>query len=88
MKKSLLLFALSTVLCSYPIMADTPAGQKTAESGKKYEPKNYDHLLGHVEGLNDDLLKMHFKLYRVCQQYQQPPAKDSGAQRFGKKSHA
>ena len=30
----------------------------------KYEARNFDHLLGHVEGLNDDLLKMHFKLYQ------------------------
>lgn len=30
----------------------------------KYEAQNFDSLLGHVEGLNDDLLKMHFKLYQ------------------------
>lgn len=29
-----------------------------------YEAKNYDHLLGKVNGLNDELLKMHFKLYQ------------------------
>jgi Fe-Mn family superoxide dismutase len=30
----------------------------------QYEAKNFDHLIGHVDGLNDDLLKMHFKLYQ------------------------
>lgn len=35
-----------------------------AEAPKKYEPKNFDNLLGHVDGLNDELLKMHFKLYQ------------------------
>lgn len=30
---------------------------------EKYQVKNYDHLLGKINGLNDDLLKMHFKLY-------------------------
>lgn len=30
----------------------------------EYTAKNFDHLLGKVEGINDDLLKMHFKLYQ------------------------
>lgn len=29
-----------------------------------YEAKDFSNLLGKVEGLNDDLLKMHFKLYQ------------------------
>ncbi len=29
----------------------------------QYEAKNYDHLLGKITGLDDSLLKMHFKLY-------------------------
>lgn len=29
----------------------------------KYEVKNYDHLIGNIPGLDDALLKMHFKLY-------------------------
>jgi Fe-Mn family superoxide dismutase len=29
-----------------------------------YVPKNYDHLLGNVNGLDDALLKMHFTLYQ------------------------
>lgn len=31
---------------------------------QKYTAKNYDHLLGNVPGLDDDLLSMHFKLYQ------------------------
>lgn len=30
----------------------------------KYEAKNYDYLIGNVAGLDDNLLKMHFKLYQ------------------------
>lgn len=30
----------------------------------KYEAKNFDPLIGHIDGLNDDLLKMHIKLYQ------------------------
>ena len=29
-----------------------------------YEAKNFDYLLGKVDGLDDSLLKMHFKLYQ------------------------
>lgn len=29
----------------------------------KYQVKNFDHLLGKITGLDDSLLKMHFKLY-------------------------
>ncbi|MBA3815560.1 MAG: superoxide dismutase [Parachlamydiaceae bacterium] len=29
----------------------------------KYEVKNFDHLIGNISGLDDALLKMHFKLY-------------------------
>lgn len=35
-----------------------------AEAPQKYEAQNFDKLLGNVEGLNDELLKMHFKLYQ------------------------
>jgi len=31
---------------------------------QKYEAKNFDHLIGKITGLDDDLLKMHFKLYQ------------------------
>jgi superoxide dismutase, Fe-Mn family len=29
-----------------------------------YQAKNFDHLLGKIQGLDDALLKMHFKLYQ------------------------
>lgn len=35
-----------------------------AQPPKKYEPKDFEYLIGHVPGLNDDLIKMHFKLYQ------------------------
>lgn len=35
-----------------------------ADIQEKYEAKNFDHLIGKINGLNDDLLKMHFKLYQ------------------------
>lgn len=31
---------------------------------KQYKEKDFDSLLGKIQGLNDDLLKMHFKLYK------------------------
>lgn len=36
----------------------------TVITEKKYEAKNFDHLLGNIAGLDDALLKMHFKLYQ------------------------
>ncbi len=48
-------FFLLLTFASFGLYADAP---------KKYEAKNFDKLIGHVEGLNDDLLKMHFKLYQ------------------------
>lgn len=35
-----------------------------AEGPQAYQAKNYDYLIGKVQGLNEDLLKMHFKLYQ------------------------
>lgn len=55
MKKSLFLFSMGMLLS---------LAQIQAADGQKYEAKNYDGLLGKVDGLNDDLLKMHFKLYQ------------------------
>lgn len=37
-------------------------GAPPLASQQEYQPKNYDHLLG-MPGFNNDLLKMHFKLY-------------------------
>jgi len=57
MKKVILsLFGLAACLSADLVAEATPM--------KKYEAQNFDKLLGHVEGLNDDLLKMHFKLYQ------------------------
>lgn len=35
----------------------------TTSEATKYQVKNFDHLLGKIKGLDDSLLKMHFKLY-------------------------
>lgn len=58
-------FAALLCLCavSIPLSAAEPS-QSSSQSLRKYEPKNYDNLIGNIEGLNDDLLKMHFKLYQ------------------------
>jgi len=44
--------------------ASTAAQTSNTSSLKTYKEKNYDHLIGNVPGLNDDLLKMHLKLYK------------------------
>jgi|688.fasta_scaffold06861_18 Fe-Mn family superoxide dismutase len=54
MKKWLLM--LSVAFATFTIQ-----NGMTAET--KYEAKNYNHLLGKIKGLDDNLLKMHFKLY-------------------------
>jgi superoxide dismutase, Fe-Mn family len=37
--------------------------KQSSTSPASYQIKNFNHLIGNVAGLNDDLLKMHFKLY-------------------------
>lgn len=54
--KKLLMTAL--MLCTIPLL------QAESPPVKKYEALNFDNLLGNVDGLNDDLLKTHFKLYQ------------------------
>ena len=44
--------------------AENPSNVAAPVSLKKYEAKNYDRLLGKIKGLDDDLLRMHFKLYQ------------------------
>lgn len=39
------------------------AQEKIPDNGK-YTAKNYDYLIGTIDGLDDDLLTMHFKLYQ------------------------
>ncbi|WP_148265739.1 superoxide dismutase [Parachlamydia acanthamoebae] len=51
-------------ICLMMGVAQMAMGDETASSTKKYEVRDFDHLLGKVKGLNDDLLKMHFKLYQ------------------------
>lgn len=38
--------------------------QEAEIKDKKYQAKNFDHLLGKIKGLDDALLQMHFKLYQ------------------------
>lgn len=50
------LFAFVTIL---------QPGLSAADQGKiKYEAKNFDYLVGKIPGLNDDLIRMHLKLYQ------------------------
>lgn len=57
---------LSLAACLHTLQAVEPE-QKTAEvhsqTQTKYQVKNFDHLIGNIQGLDDALLKMHFKLY-------------------------
>lgn len=40
-------------------------GLSAADQGRvKYEAKNFDYLVGKIPGLNDDLIRMHLKLYQ------------------------
>jgi Fe-Mn family superoxide dismutase len=52
------------LLCQQLIFAQTQLVFGPAQELGRYEAKNYDHLLGKVAGINDELLKMHFKLYQ------------------------
>lgn len=57
---------MKRVILSFLSLAACLSATLVAENAplKKYEAQNFDKLLGHVDGLNDDLLKMHFKLYQ------------------------
>jgi superoxide dismutase, Fe-Mn family len=67
MKKMLLLQACLTIgLTVLPLHAVEIENKEKLSSEPTlapYKAKNYDHLLGKIKGLNDALLKMHFKLY-------------------------
>ena len=68
MKKSMILpTVLSFGLCLQGLQSaeqeNEPAVNATTLPSSKYQAKNYDHLIGNVKGLDDSLLKMHFKLY-------------------------
>jgi superoxide dismutase, Fe-Mn family len=59
------------VLCSFGLCCQLVHGaesdKKTNEvqslAANKYQVKNFDHIIGKIEGVDDSLLKMHFKLY-------------------------
>lgn len=59
--KQLMMSGLTTLLLFFSQTAS--AQQAVAQAPVKYEAKNFNHLLGKIEGLDDNLLKMHFKLY-------------------------
>ncbi len=65
MKKYIFLLGLSAALVgtqTCPAIDTKPA--QSQPTLQKYEPKNFDSLLGNVQGLDDALLEMHFKLYK------------------------
>lgn len=66
MNKSIVLqTALSFGLCLQTLQAlETETKFPVATSiNVRYQAKNFDHLIGKISGLDDSLLKMHFKLY-------------------------
>ena len=58
-----LLFLCTCLSLSFAVHADAPQAMQTETAPINYQVKNFDHLLGNVQGLDDSLLKMHFKLY-------------------------
>lgn len=60
MKNFILFFAILSLFC-HPLRAKEAA--VATPPPPKYQVKNYDYLLGQISGLDDALLKMHFKLY-------------------------
>lgn len=65
MQRSILLSSIACIgLSLNALSAEEAAKQPATEVIEfQYQVKNYDHLLGNVKGLDDALLKMHFKLY-------------------------
>jgi superoxide dismutase, Fe-Mn family len=59
MKKGIFVFATFALLLSTSLFAAPDFKSQTP-----YEAKNYDNLIGKITGLDDSLLKMHFKLYQ------------------------
>jgi Fe-Mn family superoxide dismutase len=69
MNNSLMPLVLASMLAWSPLSnaaeaAVPTATATTAPQQQQYSAKNFDDLIGKVPGLNDDLLKMHFKLYQ------------------------
>ena len=66
MKKLLFFPAFVSIgLSVCPLQAAEPEPKEASGSVSttQYQAKNFDHLLGKIKGLDDALLKMHFKLY-------------------------
>jgi Fe-Mn family superoxide dismutase len=64
--KTFLSFLVPVGLCAISLNAVEPENkEKTSLESTipSYKPKNFNHLLGNVKGLDDSLLTMHFKLY-------------------------
>lgn len=66
MKRPLLFSAVLTLgICLQGLQAAQQEAkfQTAPTANAKYQAKNFDHLIGKISGLDDSLLKMHFKLY-------------------------
>jgi superoxide dismutase, Fe-Mn family len=67
MKKMLLVVACGSLGLSIQPLHATELEHKemvnSVSTIAQYQAKNFDHLLGKIKGLDDALLKMHFKLY-------------------------
>lgn len=62
----LFLTVVAVGLSLFSLQAEELENKETVNSetaSQVYKSKNYEHLLGKVKGLDDSLLKMHFKLY-------------------------
>lgn len=64
------MYKYATVPALFALLIATPQIQSAEEKAKEavssqaaYQARNFEHLLGNVPGLSDNLLKMHFKLY-------------------------
>jgi Fe-Mn family superoxide dismutase len=55
--------ALAITSSSIAVAAEHPQ-QKIESRSNIYEVQNFDHLVGNLPGLDDELIKMHLKLYR------------------------
>lgn len=67
MKKSLFFLAIASISLYAQGSQAAEGESKEANSSEKiinYQPKNFEYLLGNIPGLDDALLKMHFKLYQ------------------------
>lgn len=67
MMKKAIIFCVSfcAILCIQGLYATAQEMKEVLNpsANVKYQAKNFDHLLGKISGLDDALLKMHFKLY-------------------------